>query len=367
MKGPSGPEAPVNGPARVWARTPLRGWLSHWLGRWLDPQYAWKRFVHNLGPKLLALLVAVGLWLMATAERRANVEQGYDVPVTVVDTTGGAVRRTTSTLNPPTVRVTLSGLPQRLRQLSGKSIQAVVDVTGVPEGSFTRTVRVVPPTGTRVSRQEPERVQGFVDTQLIRTLPVTLSVATPSETSLPRFAVTPAEASVSGPARVVGTVRQVVTSPATLTAGTEREVPLIALNAAGQPVVGVETRPATVTLRRLDTGELPVKALPVVLNAPPPGLKVTSVSVQPGTVRVVASPDLLGRLREIGGSVEYRAGTYTAPVTLRLPAGTQALEDVNVRLTVESQPATPAPAAPAQPSAPAKADAPAQAETPAQP
>lgn len=366
MKGRSGPEHPLNVPARVWARVPLR--------RWLDPQYAWKRFVHNLGPKLLALLVAVGLWLMATAERRANVEQGYDVPVTVVDTTGGAVRRTTSTLNPATVRVTLSGLPQRLRQLSGKTIQAVVDVTGVPEGSFTRAVRVVPPTGTRVSRQEPERVQGFVDTQLMRTLPVTLSVATPSETSLPRFAVTPAEASVSGPARVVGTVRQVVTSPSTLPAGTEREVPLIALNAAGQPVAGVETRPATVTVRRLDTGELPVKALPVVLNTPPPGLKVTSVSVQPGTVRVVASPDLLGRLREIGGSVTYREGTYTAPVTLRLPAGTQALEVVNVRLTVERQtpasstptPATPTPAAPSSAAA-AKSPAPASADPPAQP
>ena len=96
------------------------------------------------------------------------------------------------------------------------------------------------------------------------------------------------------------------------------------------------------------------------------------MSVQPGTVRVVASPDLLGRLREIGGSVAYREGTYTAPVTLRLPAGTQALEAVNVRLTVERQtpattnPATPTPATPS-PAAAAKSPAPASTDAPAQP
>ncbi|MDB5044622.1 MAG: hypothetical protein JWQ08_672, partial [Deinococcus sp.] len=66
-------------------------------------------------------------------------------------------------------------------------------------------------------------------------------------------------------------------------------------------------------------------------------------SVQPSTVRVVAAPELLGRLREAAGTVAYRVGTYTAPVTLRIPAGAQALEDVSVRLTVER--VAPAPAA----------------------
>ncbi|PJI51346.1 hypothetical protein CTI14_62210, partial [Methylobacterium radiotolerans] len=44
---------------------------------------------------------------------------------------------------------------------------------------------------------------GFVDTELTRTLPVLLSVAAPSESSLPRFQVSPTQVQVSGPARVV--------------------------------------------------------------------------------------------------------------------------------------------------------------------
>lgn len=320
-------------------------------GRWADPRYAWRRLLHNLPAKLLALAVAVTLWLVATADRRANVEQGYDVPVTVSDTTGGrgVGTRVVSGLSPGTIRVFLSGRPERLRELRGETIEAIVDVTDVPEGSFNRSVRIQPPSGTLLLRQTPERVQGFVDTQLTRTLPVTLSVATPPEASLPRYEVTPTEAVVSGPGRVMTTVERVVNSPVTLGPGEDRETGLIALDAQGQAVEGVSTRPDTVTVRRLDTGDLPVKALRVVLNDPPAGLRVTSVSLQPGSVRVVAAPELLARLREVQGTVTYREGTYTAPVSLRLPAGAQALEDVSVRLTVERPAAGTADAAAAEP------------------
>ncbi|WP_104989583.1 YbbR-like domain-containing protein [Deinococcus sp. NW-56] len=305
-------------------------------GRW-TPGRLWRRLLHNLLPKLLALGVALTLWFVATTDRRANVEQGYDVPVTVSDTTAerGAGERAVRDLNPPTVRVYLTGRPERLRELRGDSIEAVVDVTGVPEGSFTRPVTVQAPTGTALQRQVPERVQGFVDALVTRTLGVTLGVANPPENSLPRYEVTPAQATVSGPGRVVATVARVVNAPVSPGPGETREAALIALDGRGEPVAGLTLTPASVTVRRVDSGEVPVKTLPVVLEDPPPGLRVTALSVQPTGVRVVADPELLARLREVPGRVPYRVGSYTAPVTLRLPAGAQALEEVQVRLTVQ--------------------------------
>lgn len=304
--------------------------------RW-SPLRLWRRTLHNLLPKLLALGVALTLWFMATTDRRANVEQGYDVPVTVSDTTAerGAGERAVRDLNPPTIRVYLSGRPERLRELRGDSIEAVVDVTGVPEGSFTRPVTVQAPTGTTLQRQVPERVQGFVDTLVTRTLSVTLSVAAPPENSLPRYEVTPTEATVSGPGRVVATVQRVVNAPVSPGPGETQEAALLALDARGEPVTGLTLNPASVAVRRVDTGELPVKTLPVVLAEPPPGLRVTALSVQPAGVRVVGAPELLARLREVPGEVPYRVGTYVAPVTLRLPTGAQALEEVRVRLSVQ--------------------------------
>ncbi|WP_309571310.1 CdaR family protein [Deinococcus sp.] len=319
--------------------------------RWTQPRYMWTRTVHNLGPKLLSLMIALTLWFLATSTRRANVEQGFDVPVTVRDTTGGRGEgtRAFSDLNPGTVRVTLSGRPDRLRELRPESIEAIVDVTGQPEGSFNRPVTVTAPSGTSVTRRTPDRVQGFVDTQVVRTLPVTLGVASPTDNSLPRYVVTPTDATVRGPGRVVTTVQRLVTSPALVPAGSERETRLIALNEAGDPVDGVVVKPDTVTVRRLDTGVLPIKTLRVVLNDPPPTLKVVSASVQPSTVRVVAAPELLGRLREVSGRTEYHVGTYTAPVSLTVPAGGQALDTVTVSLTVEPAQAPATPVRPATP------------------
>lgn len=302
---------------------------------WFSPRYAWRRIRHNLLPKLLSLGVAALLWLISTGDERARIEQSYDVPITVRDTTGGSERRAVSGLNPPTVRVTLSGRPERLRELRGANIEAVLDVTGVPQGSFNRPVTVQPPADTALARQTPERAEGFVDTELSRTLPVTISVATPSENSLPRYTVSPTDAEISGPARVLTRAARVVSSPPSLSPGEQRETPLIALDAGGNPLSDVRVRPSSVTVRRVDTGEVPIKALRVVLDDPPPNLKVTALSVQPQSVRVVAAPELLARLREIEGRVNYRPGTYTAPVSLRVPPGAQALETVSVRLTVE--------------------------------
>ena len=319
----------TNGPVR----RVLEGWR-----RWLSPAYGWRRLRHNSGPKLLSLGAALVLWLISTGDQRAQVQQSYDVPITVRDTTGAVgsgERRAVSDLNPETVRVTLTGRPERLNELRASNIEALLDVTGVPEGSFNRPVQIVAPSDTVLSKQTPERVQGFLDSEVSRTLAVTLGVASPAEDSLPRFEVRPAEVQVSAPRRVLAEVTQVVTSPVSLAPGEEGEAPLIALDSRGQVVGPVTLRPASVSVRRLDTGTLPVKALPVVLNPPPAGLRVQSQTLQPRTVRVVAAPELLGRLREVSGQVDYRVGSSTVPVTLRLPAGVQALEAVNVSLVVE--------------------------------
>lgn len=312
------------------------GHLPEKVRRWLRPAYVWRRLTHNLLPKLAALVVASVLWYVTTGDRRANVEQGFDVPVTVRDTTGGDERRAVASLNPDTVRVTLSGRPERLSELRGANIEAVVDVTGVPEGGFNRPVTVTVPAGTTLTRRSPERVQGSVETQLARTVTVTASVTAPQDSSLPRYSTSPADVTLSGPSRAVATVTRVVTTPTGLQPGESREVRLLALDERGLPVESVQTRPTSVTLRRQDRGEVPLKTLRVTLAGPPTGLRVASATLEPANVRVVASPALLARLREVVGRVTYRPGTYSVPVQLDLPGGAQALDTVNVRLVVET-------------------------------
>ena len=315
------------------------------LQRWLSPAYAWRRTVHNLPQKLAALVVAALVWLVATADRRANIEVGYDVPLEVRDTTGGASRRAVSDL-PATVRVTLSGQRTRVQGLQAASVEASVDTTGAQEGSFNLPVVVTAPEGTVLRRVLPPRVQGFVDSQLSRVLSVTLSAAAPPAGALPRYDLTPTSVSVTGPNRLVRTVVRIITVPLALDAGAEADSVLVALNAEGEPVTGVTMKPSSVTVRRSDVGSLPVKTVPVMLPPVPATLLVQS-RISPETVRLVGPPAVLDTIGSVTATLTYRPGSSELSPGFKLPAGVQTLDRVTVRLTVTARPAVTVPIKPA--------------------
>ena len=166
-------------------------------------RYWWSRLLHNLPQKFLALLLAFVLWFVATENRRANIEQSYDVALDVRDTTGGQEKRAISGLNPASVRVTLSGSRQRLGALNASDIGAYVDVTDLPDGEFSRTVRVIGPDGTRSLKVVPTVAQGRIDAELSRSQPMLLSVTAPPSDSVPRYVLSPRQVTVSGASQLV--------------------------------------------------------------------------------------------------------------------------------------------------------------------
>ena len=297
-------------------------------------RYWWQRFLHNAPQKLLALALACLVWYLATEDRRASIQQVYEVALDARDTTGGSEKRAVSNLSPASVRVTLSGSRQRLNLLNASDIQAYVDVTGLPDGTFTRNVRVVGPDGTRSIKVTPTLAQGRVDAELSRTQPITLSVTAPGGESVPRYLLSPRQATVSGPSQTVNTVDRVVTVPLSLAQGEQGEARLLALDAQGQPV-DVRLTPSSATITRIDSGSLPIRSVPVSLVPPPSGLRVTASSLEPATVRLIGPADALSAISSVSASLSYRAGTFDAQPTLDLPAGVRSLDRVTARITAE--------------------------------
>lgn len=229
----------------------------------------WRSLTHDWAAKLLALMAACVLWFFASEDRRAIIQQSFDVPVTVRDNTGEAAgeKRAVSGLSPSTVKVTLSGRPQRLSELRGQQIEAVTDITNLAEGSFNTVVTVTAPEDTKVIQVMPERVQGLIDTVQTRTLPVTVTTFAGestqlSSTQIPSYKATPAEVTISGPSRSVNEVAQVIYAPITLATGQSQAVHLLALDSDGQPVPDITLRPPVITLTRVDVAvvEVPTKA-----------------------------------------------------------------------------------------------------------
>lgn len=296
----------------------------------------------NWGPKLLALLAACVLWFFASEDRRAIIEQTYDVPVNVRDNTGenAAETRAVTGLSPGTIKVTLSGRPERLRELRGEMIEAVVNVTAISEGSFNQPVTVTAPDSTKVAQTTPDRVQGIIDTVQTRSLPVTVTAYAPGSTLMPSYRVAPAEVTVSGPSRAVNEVAQVIYAPAELQPGETRSAALLALDEDGQPVADLNLSPSAVQLTRAETDEQVTRTLPVRLTAAPDDLNVVSARLFPQEARVVGPASAVNDLSELVGTAEYRAGSYQTGVQFQLPAGVQVLDEVAARLEVEPVPAS---------------------------
>jgi len=68
--------------------------------------------------------------------------------------------------------------------------------------------------------------------------------------------------------------------------------------------------------------------------APPAGLSLIKAEL-PKAVRVVGPPELLADLAFVSGEVEWREGSYVAPVRLKLPEGVYALDRPWGRFVVE--------------------------------
>ncbi|TSA83862.1 hypothetical protein FNU79_11595 [Deinococcus detaillensis] len=304
--------------------------VSHFVRYW------WQRLLHNLPQKFLALLLAFALWFVATEDRRASIQQNFSVAVDVRDTTGGSEKRAVSGLNPASVIVTLSGSRQRLAALNASDIQAFVDITDLPDGEFSRTVRVVGPDATRSLKVAPTVAQGRIDAELSRTQPVILSVTAPPSDSVPRYVLAPRQVTVSGPSQVVGTVERVITEPVTLSQGNQTEARLLALDAKGK-TVDVRLTPSSITVDRIDSGNLPIRSVPVRLSGVPSNLSVLSSNVEPSTVRLIGPAETLARISSVTASVVYRPGTFSAQPSLVLPDGVRALDRVTVQLTVAAK------------------------------
>lgn len=307
------------GPRR---RTP-RQWLAHF----------WRRSLHNLPLKIAALVVAVGVWFIATGDRRATTERSFDVPLTVVDNNASGQKRGVSGL-PANIQVTLSGPRTRLQAITAPEVLATVNTTRVPEGNFQQAVQIRPPEGSSVARYQPTSVSGFVDAETTRTLPVQLATTQPPENAVPSYRLTPESVRVRGPQRSVETVSQVITVPVTLAQGARSEARLIALNERGRAVTDVRIDPVTVTVVRTDAGAQIVKTIPVRLPAAPAGLRIASAALAPSRVRVVGTPAQLAPLSGVVAVVPIRAGKYSARATLQLPEGVQSVESVTATLDV---------------------------------
>ncbi len=201
------------------------------------------------GLRLLALVLAVLAWFLATAERREGrtfqtvIETGVNYTTPQGMTLLQAVER---------VRVGVRGSASQIQNLTPFQVQVMVDLRGAQKGAVEVNLgqlNVVLPQGLEMVEIEPNQFVVDLDRVISEIRPVEANlVGEPAAGAVVlRTEVIPPQVLISGPESLIGQLRSMSTSPVSLNGHAldfEERAAVISPNAKIQVV-----QPALVTIR----------------------------------------------------------------------------------------------------------------------
>jgi YbbR domain-containing protein len=286
--------------------------------------------ISNLSTLILALVLAVVVWISAVTSANPNIESTRPVPLNIV----GLDPDMLIVGNVPNqVRVSLEAPSSVMDSMSASesAVQAWIDITGLEPGTHDLEVQVqVNPTYRPVRHTSviPEIVSITLESLLTNTYPINLEVTGEPAVGYQkgRLSSEPSSVTVSGAASQVTQIDEVKAS-LDISGATEtiqRDVALIAVDQNGEAVSGVTITPGEVSITQpifLQGGYRNVIVKVVTTGQPANGYKLTNITVSPLNVVVFSSDPQL--VNDLPGYVE------TEPVDI-----TDAVDDIDTYVAI---------------------------------
>ena len=298
-------------------------------------------FERNTTLKLLSVLVAVLLWLQATAISGPTLPQSVrEVPVQYRNLGQGLVVLSAQR----TVTLAVRGRSEVLNHLSRDSFTAYVDLqnAGIGAGSFA--VVVDSPEGISTVQVTPANVSVEVDAWHNAQVPVAVwTIGSPAgDHAMKSHTVRPTDLYVEGPRSAVQLVSRVVARVDIqgATSNISRTVVVRPVDAEGAEVAGVTVTPAAVDVQIAIVELPPASQLPARANVqgkPAAGYVQEPVVISPASIRVWAQGHVLSDLRYVWTypiEIEGATATVERDVLLLVPSGVEKVDPTTVRVTV---------------------------------
>ncbi len=284
----------------------------------------------NIGTLLLALILAVVVWISAVTASNPNVERTRTVPLDII----GLDADMLIVGNVPTqVRVTLEAPSSVMDSMNAaeNAVQAWVDLAGLDPGTHDLRVQVQVNPAFRPVRQGPvipELVEVTLEPLLTRSFPVKIDVTGEPAVGYQkgRLVTEPSSVTVSGAASLVSQIEQVgaALDISGVTETIERNVSLVAVDQQGEAVSGVNITPTETSVTQpifLQGGYRNVIVRVETVGQPADGYKLTNITVSPLNVVVFSSDPQL--VNDLPGYVE------TEPVDL-----SGAVDDIDTYVSI---------------------------------
>jgi YbbR domain-containing protein len=305
-------------------------------GRPLPQPPARRSWVEYLSSGILALLLAIVVWVMAVYEEdppRTDVIRA--VPIQYVnlgeglDLVGKAEDRVSVQLHAPA---------SLWSSMTADSVEAKVDLAGLGVGIHNVDVEVRPLEKTAmVVKRTPARVVVQLEEKLTREEVVRTDVADADTVPL-GYAIAPARVvpysvTLSGPRSAVDSVSEVVATVWLRGSKTavETQVAPVPLNTRGEPVSGVQISPATVSVVLGVTALAEFRDVTVrasITGAPAAGYWVSNISVEPPTLTIEGKPEVVRTMPAVVSTAPIDVTGVSESISKRVPL--ELPEDVSV-------------------------------------
>jgi YbbR domain-containing protein len=301
-------------------------------------KHLWEKIValagSNLGLKVLALIIALGLWLAG----QRDIERSIEVPVEVRNMPAGLMLMDNRV---DFVVLRLSGPRRLVSTFDAETLKLGLDLSAAKPGPATfplSSTSLNIPRGVTVSRITPPLINLRIEPVLRRVLPVSVRFANklPSTFKIAELSVKPDNVSVRGPADDVRGLVSAETVPLEIEPGRGQIKRTVRISTDGKPLdfapervdVAVTVEPATITK---DFSSIKVQA-----KNGGGEYSVTPASV---SLRLIGPGDVLESL-EVGSDQVFldidglAPGEYSLPLSFDLPPDVKLLEHKPQRFKV---------------------------------
>lgn len=287
--------------------------------------------------KVLALFMALLLWVYVTNEQNPLMSRNYHIPLAVQGEPEGVV---------------ISGLPEKVHikvqcprsigsALGAGDFTAQVNLMGVTEGELELPVQVTTPPGVELLQVTPRTIKVLTDRITQKNVPVTLNLKGRVAQGLQRGepVLEPPVVTLHGPSKLLDEINRVgVTVDVT-----GAEDTLVRDVAVQTGVKGVTVSPGRVSVT-VPVTALPARELPVRINltgVPAQGYEVGEILVQPAQVQVTGPQRVIENLGEVQSlKVDISGVTedVAREVVLVLPDGATSVKPDRVHITIPVEP-----------------------------
>lgn len=256
----------------------------------------------HLTAKVLAVIMALVLWLYVTNEQNPPIEAALAVPLEV----RGLGDSLVAVDMPDTVRVKVRGSRSITAGLLTQDVQAYLDVKGIGEGRHSARVHVVVPPSLELVEVQPDKVPVRIDTKVRRVLGVEIRFTgtAAAGVAVAKAAATPDRVTLEGPKSITDLVdRAVLTVDISGKTGdfTASIVPL-PVNREGKTVEGLTLYPERVSVAaNLVRGGVKklVDVKTVIVGDLPPGVAIKGITTKPDKVEVSGDAQLVEKLEAV--------------------------------------------------------------------